>query len=133
MPAAPPTWHTYGGRDSFQGYDIAYGGWDSDALQADIGGPGPDEGDRLLDWAGAYNVYFVCPGAYGEGVIDRAQSPDVQKFLEDLIEGDGALQPNNRTRSGGRELGYVYHQDVRYNSHPPHPEHPGNFTCVCEE
>jgi hypothetical protein len=70
-------WFTYGNPESYDGIDYAYGGWGQDALQANVGDTGPVPGDRLLDWVGAYNVYYVCPGAYGERMIARAQpQPD---------------------------------------------------------
>ncbi len=60
--------------DTLQGIDYSYGGWGRDLLQADFGGPGPQLGDRLIDWVGNYNLYYTCPGAYGEGVITRQHS-----------------------------------------------------------
>jgi Ca2+-binding RTX toxin-like protein len=125
----PATWHTYAGTDNYQDMDILYGGWDQDALQANIGGPGPQPGDRLLDWAGAFNVYYTCPGAYGEGVITRSIAPSVIKFLQDLAEGDGADRPSLPPGSGYQEIGIVFNRDIRFNSNPPHPDHPGHFTC----
>ncbi|HYF64691.1 MAG TPA: calcium-binding protein, partial [Herpetosiphonaceae bacterium] len=44
-PADPGVWFTYGALDNYQGLDIIYGGWDQDAMQADVGGPGPVDGD----------------------------------------------------------------------------------------
>jgi|GEM_PF-2292937 len=132
-PADPPEWFTWGVPDSFEGLDILYGGWDADALQADEGGAGPTEGDRLIDWAGGYNIFYVCPAEFGEGYITRIPSPDVLAFLQDLAEGDGAVDPRDETSSGFHELAFVFNNEIRFNSHPPHPDHPGHFTCTCEE
>jgi Ca2+-binding RTX toxin-like protein len=128
-PTDPPEWFTYGEPDNYQGLDIVYGGWDRDAMQANVAAPGPQDTDRLIDWAGGYNVFYVCPGAYGEGTITRQGNPALRVFLEDLAAGDGALMPADEGTSGFRELGYVFPNERRFNSHPPHPDHPGNFTC----
>ena len=110
-----------------QDIDYLYGGWDQDAMQANLGGPGPQEGDRLIDWSGGYNAYYVCPAAYGEFYITRDLSPNIVLFLQQLAEGDGAL--NTATPSGFNELAMVFPQDVAQNSHLPHPDHPAHFTC----
>jgi len=124
-----PEWFTYGEPDHFQGLDIVHGGWDSDAMQANIAAPGPPPADRLIDWAGGYNVFYVCPGAYGEGTITREGSPAFLEFLRDLSESDGALKPHTEGTSGFRELAYVFPRDRRFNAKPPHPDHPGHFVC----
>ena len=128
-PADPPEWFTWGSPDHYQALDLLYGGWDRDALQANVHAPGPVEADRLLDWAGAFNVFYVCGPSYGEGTITRQGSPHLKRFLEDLIEADGALDPRVRDSSGFRELAYVHANERGQNSHPPHPDHPGHFTC----
>jgi hypothetical protein len=132
-PADPADWFTYGEPDNYQGLDLIYGGWHRDALQADVAAPGPREADRLIDWAGGYNVFYVCPGAYGEGTITRRGSPHLQRFLQDLAEADGALSTATEGSSGFRELGYVFPNERGQNSHPPHPDHPGHFTCGAVE
>lgn len=48
-----------------QGIDWQYGGWDRDIMQGDQADDGPNEGDRLLYWNGAYNLYTHCNAAYG--------------------------------------------------------------------
>ena len=128
-PADPADWFIYGMPDNFQGIDYIYGGWDQDAMQADNGGPGPQEGDRLIDWSGGYNAYYVCPAAYGEFYITRDLSPNMIAFLQKLAQGDGALSPATVGTSGFNELAMVYPQDVAQNSHLPHPDHPAHFTC----
>ncbi|MCH8242430.1 MAG: hypothetical protein IH897_07460 [Planctomycetes bacterium] len=122
-------WFTYGVPDHYQGLDIIYGGFDRDAMQANEAEAGPPLADRLIDWVGGFNVFYVCPGAYGEGTITRIPSPDMREFLRDLAEADGALMPRTNGTSGFRELGYVFPQDMRVNAKPPHPDHPGHFVC----
>jgi hypothetical protein len=130
LPADPPEWFEFAQPDNFEHIDYIYGGWDRDAMQADVASPGPVPGDRLIDWVGAYNVYYVCPGAYGERVITRSPSPSVRAFLEDLAWGDGAFDPAIPGTSGYDEVGLVYIPDIRHNAHPPHPDNPGHFTCA---
>ena len=128
-PADPPEWFTYAGVDNYQDIDTIYGGWGQDAMQADVGGPGPQPGDRLVDWVGAYNVYYTCPAAYGEGVITRILSPQMIAYLQQLSQADGALDTMTDGSSGFRELAMVFAHQAGQNSHPPHPDHPGHFTC----
>ena len=70
-PADPPSWFTCAFPENFQDVDFIYGGWDRDALQADQAANGPDPGDRLADWAGGFNVFYVCPAGYGDYTITR--------------------------------------------------------------
>jgi Ca2+-binding RTX toxin-like protein len=125
----PPEWHTYAGLDNYQGFDLLYGGWDQDAMQANVGGPGLQPGDRLVDWVGSYNVYYTCPAAYGESVITRMKSPQLIAYLQLLAEADGALATMMNGTSGFRELAMVFPNESGQNSHPPHPDHPGHFVC----
>jgi Ca2+-binding RTX toxin-like protein len=128
-PADPPEWFTYGAPDNYQGLDLIYGGWDRDALQANVAAPGPRVTDRLIDWAGGFNVFYVCTGAYGEGTITRSGSPSLEAFLQNLSAADGAVNTRTAGSSGFRELAYVFANERGQNSHPPHPDHPGHFTC----
>lgn len=123
-----PEWFTYG-RKSYDAIDYAYGGWGQDALQANIGDTGPVPGDRLMDWLGAYNAYYVCPGAYSERMITRSLSPGMIRFLQDLAQGDGAGNTSSHASSGFRELGMVFPSQAKDNSSPVHPDNPGHFTC----
>ncbi len=129
IPADPSEWFTYGWLDNYQDIDYIYGGWGQDAMQADVADQGPVPGDRLIDWVGAYNVYYLCPGLYGEFVITRNHSPHVMQFLQQLAEGDGAFNPDASDTSGFHEVAMVLPKDIKHNSHPPHPENPGHFTC----
>jgi Ca2+-binding RTX toxin-like protein len=115
--------------DTLQGTDIHYGGWGRDAMQADEAEPGPHDGDRLIDWTGVYNIYFLCPAVYGDWVITRLISPDMLAYLPDQALGDGALDPATTNSSGFDELGLVYTGDVRENSGKPYPDSPGHFVC----
>ena len=115
--------------NNFENIDYIYGGWDQDAMQANVIGNGQAPGDRLMDWVGAYNVYYVCYGAYGEPVITRSLTPGLINFLQLLAEGDGAVGTKTSTTSGFRETGMVFSQEGKLNSTPIHPDHPGHFVC----
>ncbi len=82
------------------GTDWIYGGWDRDVLQADRAQNGPNPGDRLIDWNGAYNLFSHCNAAYGGFNDVRQHSPAMQNFLKSLAWGSGAGQAR-----GGREHG----------------------------
>lgn len=127
--ADPDNWFDLAGVDNYQGYDYVYGGWGQDGMQGDVGGPGPQPGDRLIDWVGAYNAYYVCPGAYGQGMITRSHSPSVIQFLQMLAESGGAQDVAMSQSSGFREIGIVFSKESRFNANPPHPDHPAHFTC----
>jgi Ca2+-binding RTX toxin-like protein len=128
-PADPASWFKYGSEDNYQDIDYIYGGWSQDAMQANIGGPGPVPGDRLFDWAGNYNVYYVCSPAYGERVITRSHSPSIIRFLQDMAEADGALTPMTEGSSGFHEIAIVFPKESGKNANPPHTDAPGHFTC----
>ena len=63
------------GQENFEGIDYIYGGWDQDSLQANEGDNGPVIGDRLLDWGGSYNGYYLCPATFGDWVTTRSIAP----------------------------------------------------------
>ena len=133
FPADPASWFVVApAADSLQGLDIIYGGWNRDEMQADEGGPGPVVGDRLLDWVGTYNLYYTCPGAYGDGVITRFLPPDIQVYMIDQATGDGAVDVGVTNSSGFRELGFVYQQDAQQNAGSPYPGTPGHFVCSAQ-
>jgi len=128
-PADPKEWFVFGAQDNFQDVDYVYGGWDQDAMQANVADTGPRVGDRLMDWVGAYNVYFLCPGLYGEYVATRAQAPGLLDFLQQLAQGDGAFNTATKGSSGFREVGIVFKSEEKYNANPIHPDNVGHFTC----
>ena len=119
--------------DGYRGFDIIYGGWNQDAMQANEGDNGPVEGDRLVDWAGVHNAYYLCPATYGEYVSTRQQSPSMLTYLQQQAEADGATNVTvgpRGTGSGFDELALVYkNPDLRQNTNPPHPDTPAHFTC----
>jgi Ca2+-binding RTX toxin-like protein len=115
-----------------QGTDWQYGGWDRDVLQGDVAGNGPNPGDRLIDWSGAYNLYTHCNAAYGGYNDIRQRSPGIQDFLEKFAWGAGAGQTVSDAVTAGtsafRELALVYPADN--NQHgigPAYPSTPGHF------
>jgi Ca2+-binding RTX toxin-like protein len=114
-----------------QGIDWIYGGWDRDVMQADIADNGPNLGDRLLDWTGAYNLYTHCPAAYGGYNDVRQFSPDMQSFLEKLAYSLGAgkslTDVQTKGTSGYSDLALVYNADVKSNSGSSYPTTPGHF------
>lgn len=114
----------------FEDFDQHYGGWNQDAFQADKGDNGPIRGDRLLDWAGAHNVYYLCPSTYGAYVSIRAQEPGLVEYLEDMAEADGLVEVRTPGSSGYDELAMVYKKDINSNANPAHPDTPGHFSCA---
>jgi Ca2+-binding RTX toxin-like protein len=115
-----------------QGIDWQYGGWDRDVLQADVADNGPNPGDRLLDWSGAYNLYTHCNAAYGGYNDVRQFSPDMQTFLQKWAYGVGAGQTLNDVLTGGTsafiELALVYPADnIAHGTGSAFPSTPGHF------
>ena len=136
FPDDPDDWFFFAPVEDGDGYfrgfasiDHHYGGWNQDALQADQGDNGPIHGDRLMDWAGAHNVYYLCPSTYGAWVSLRDQPPGMIDHLEDLAVGMGAVGAGDPGTSGYNEAAIVYKPDVKSNNTPPHPDTPGHFTC----
>ncbi len=127
----PATWQAWAEADveSYHGVDFIYGGYDQDAMQANVASNGPVTGDRLFDWVGAYNIYYLCPATYGAYVSIRDQSPAVIKYFEDQARTDGAFEVNGNNTSGARELAMVYKPDVKNNTNPIYPGQPGHFFC----
>jgi len=115
-----------------QGIDWQYGGWDRDILQADVADNGPNPGDRLLDWSGAYNLYTHCNAAYGGYNDVRQFSPDMQTFLQKWAYGVGAGQTFNDVVTAGTsafiDLALVYQSDNNaHGTGPAFPSTPGHF------
>ena len=117
-----------GARAPTNGVDLEYGGWGQDALQADDS-PKGQPGDRLLDWVGSYNVYYVCTGAYGAETIIRSHTASVVDLLRAVAASDGAVDVTLAGSSGFTELGLVLSGDYNSNNSPIHPDSPGHFTC----
>lgn len=115
-----------------QGIDWMYGGWDRDVLQADVADNGPNMGDRLLDWNGAYNLYTHCNAAYGGYNDVRQHSPTMQQFLllwaGALGAGQGPGDVSVATTAAYDELALVYQPDVNdHGSGGAFPQTPGHF------
>ncbi len=115
-----------------QGVDWQYGGWDRDVLQADQADNGPNEGDRLLDWNGAYNLFTHCNAAYGGFNDVRQHSPAWQQFLQRWMYGQGAGQAESDATVAGtsafRELALVYPgADNDHGAGKAYPGTPGHF------
>jgi Ca2+-binding RTX toxin-like protein len=128
-PAVPAT---LADNQHHDGIDWIYGGWDRDVLQADRAQNGPNPGDRLIDWNGAYNLYTHCPASYGGYNDIRQHSPGMQNFLQKLAWGTGAGQTaadaGNSGTSAFRELALVYPSDNnQHGSGPAYPTTPGHF------
>ena len=115
--------------ESFHDIDIVYGGYDQDAMQANIADNGPVDGDRMFDWAGVYNIMYLCPATYGAYVTIRDQNPALIDYLLEQAATDGALSPAIKTSSGGNEVAMVYKPDVKFNTNPVYPGTPGHFFC----
>ncbi len=105
--------------------DLMYGGFNRDVFQSQAGG----YGDRMIDDQGAYNLEFVCPGAYGGLQVNRALSPSLQAFVLGLASADGAVNPSTPTSSGGVEVSLIYPSNSAGNTGPAYPTTPGHFTC----
>jgi hypothetical protein len=104
--------------------DIDYGGYNRDILQADT------LNDRLVDSFGAYNLFFVCPAAYGGSQITRALSPGILTFFQKLGQADGALGAANPASVGGSEVSIVYPATANPdNAGAAYKTTPGHFTC----
>jgi Ca2+-binding RTX toxin-like protein len=115
-----------------QGVDWQYGGWDRDILQGDQADNGPNEGDRLLDWNGAYNLYTHCNSAYGGYNDVRQHSPAWQDFLQRWVYAQGAGQAQADATTAGTsafvELALVYPgSDNAHGSGSAYPSTPGHF------
>ncbi len=117
------------GNDNFGDKDYHYGGWDQDTLQANVGDNGPHIGDRLLDWSGSYNGYYLCPSTYGDWVSTRAIAPGLIGFLQQMSQGDGATETATAGKSGFRETAIVFSNEAKDNTKPIHADTPAHFTC----
>ena len=115
-----------------QGIDWQYGGWDRDIMQGDVADNGPNEGDRLLDWNGAYNLYTHCNAAYGGYNDVRQHSPSMEEFLKTwtFTLGGGQVETDvsDPTTSAYDELAFVYQADSRdHGAGKAFPSTPGHF------
>jgi Ca2+-binding RTX toxin-like protein len=132
-PASPTT---LANNQHHQGVDWIYGGWDRDAMQADLSENGPHPGDRLIDWSGVYNLYSHCNAAYGGYTDVRLPAPAVVTFLQQWATGLGAGRPGSpgtpdvltAGTSAYDELALVYTGDDKaHGSGSAYPTTPGHF------
>jgi Ca2+-binding RTX toxin-like protein len=119
-------------RQHHQGVDWIYGGWDRDVMEGNLADNGPNQGDRLIDWTGSFNLYVVCPAANGGWNDIRSQSPAMIAYQEKLAFslGAGASLADVQTNgtSGYREAAIVYKPDINQNNAgKAYPTTPGHF------
>ena len=114
-----------------QGIDWMYGGWDRDVMQANVADNGPNDGDRMIDWNGNFNLYTLCPAAYGGYNVIRQHSPSMQSFLEQLAFALGIGRTTAEVSTPGTsafaELALVRTGDANQNAGAPFPGTPGHF------
>ncbi len=107
----------------FADADFAYGGGGLDVLIANTGG------DRMFDWTGEFNSYFVPFSPFGIPTVVREINPHCRKFLLDLSEACGADQTLTEPNA---ELGMVTQQDPEWGDQHGGPRDPqaGNLPGV---
>jgi hypothetical protein len=121
-------------RQHHHGVDWIYGGWDRDVMQANVAGQGPNDKDRLMDWAGAYNLYTHCEPDYGGYNDIYTISPNMldtqQRLAYATGAGDSLANVLTKGSSGFDELALVYNADVKKNTGQAYPDTPGHFTTT---
>ena len=136
----PCTWFMVTMRDQsnylvhqdHQGTDWLYGGWDRDVLQGDVAANGPNPGDRLIDWTGAFNLYTHCNAAYGGYNDIRQISAPLLPFIRAWAWGSGAGQSSADANTSGTsafdEVAIVYSSDNNaHGAGSAYPTTPGHF------
>jgi Ca2+-binding RTX toxin-like protein len=106
-------------NDSFFA-DIAYGGAGRDVLIAN------SAQDRLVDWAGEFNSYWVAFHPYGEPTVFRAISPAVKDFVFILATVAGE-DPTRGANRWDNELGEVAQGDPQWGDQTGGPRDPQNI------
>jgi len=99
----------------FADRDYAYGGDGLDVLIANTGG------DRLFDWSGEFNSFFVPFSTFGNPTVNRFVLPGVPEFLLALGAESGA--DRSRTEPDG-ELGLFKQGDPQWGSNNGSPRDP---------
>ncbi|SCL29749.1 Ca2+-binding protein, RTX toxin-related [Micromonospora rhizosphaerae] len=127
-----------GDNQHHQGIDWMYGGWDRDVLQGDVADNGPNDGDRMLDWNGAYNLYTHCNAAYGGFNDVRSHSPAMREFLwawsASVGAGQNLTDVQDEATSAGDEAAVVRKPTRDHANGPAFPETPGHFDqFACQE
>ena len=117
-------------QDNFDDIDYIYGGWDQDTLQANKGDNGPVIGDRLLDWGGSYNGYYLCPvDLRGLGLDPRSRAGRDRVPAGESRRATGRRRPPRRARPGSarrRSSSRTRSRATRIRSTRTRPAH---FTC----
>jgi len=114
---------TDGAGSGFDDGDLAYGGGGRDQLTGNTGA------DRLIDWSGEFNGYWVPFSPFGVGTVSRSIAPHIPEFLYALSKADGADQtrgPVGDPRNGEPfgELGLVIQQDADWHVQTGGPDGP---------
>ncbi|MBV8195588.1 MAG: hypothetical protein JOY80_08675, partial [Candidatus Dormibacteraeota bacterium] len=81
-----PVPNSHGGAGSPDWEALAYGGAGQDIYLAGTGG------DRLIDWVGNHNSYYVPFSQFGMPTVSRTLMPFLHEFLYALSRSDGADQ-----------------------------------------
>lgn len=130
-PVPNPITGTYG-TPGWEG--LAYGGAGQDIFFAGTAG------DRLIDWVGNHNTYYVPFSNFGMPTVSRTLQPFLPQFLYALSKSDGA-DPLLGLRYGGAptrngepfgELGLVLQHDAAWHTMmgPPFDKMPENLGGV---
>ncbi|HEX6350970.1 MAG TPA: Ig-like domain-containing protein, partial [Candidatus Dormibacteraeota bacterium] len=135
---APVTDPAQGGTPGTPAWEgFAYGGDGQDILFAGTAG------DRLIDWAGNHNSYYVPFSPFGEPTVSRTMQPQMPQFLYQLSASDGA-DLTLGARYGGTaarngepfgEIGVVIHGDPMFHQQvgKPFNQMPGNLAGVARD
>ena len=92
----------------------------------------PGIGDRLLDWGGSYNGYYLCPSTYGDWVSTRAIAPGVIGSCRRCRRATARTDDRERPRRAPpafRETAIVFTNEQKDNTKPIHADTPAHFTC----
>jgi Ca2+-binding RTX toxin-like protein len=106
--------------DSFAEGDFAFGGGGLDVMIANAAR------DRLFDWNGEFNSYYVPFSVFGAPTVNRRISPDTVDFLMDLGASSGADTSLDEPYG---ELGLVQKQDDLWGAQKgsPRDDQPGTL------
>ncbi|MEP5566516.1 MAG: matrixin family metalloprotease, partial [Halioglobus sp.] len=95
--------------------DFAFGGGGRDVLIANTGR------DRLFDWTGEFNSFYVPFSQFGAPTVNRKIAPDTVEFLIDLGIGSGA---DTSLDDYDGELGIVTQKDDLWKDQTGKPRDP---------
>ncbi|TDG15222.1 LEPR-XLL domain-containing protein [Seongchinamella unica] len=109
-----------------RGADMAYGGAGRDVMINNSGA------DRMIDWVGEFNSYVTPYAPFGQFSVSRSLQPQLQEYLLDLSESDGA-DPTRAADAGSDpdrngepegELGMVLQKDFDWQDQTGAPNDP---------